>query len=94
MSDIQVSIVIVNYNGRNLLGNCMGSLQNQSFKKVEIIFIDNMSADGSSGFVKDNLKNVIAVCNSENLGYAAAANQGIRLAKGKYVMIMNPDIIF
>ena len=62
---------------------------------MEVIFIDNDSPDKSGlEFVRENYGSVRIVANEENSGYAGAANQGIGLAKGDYVMITNPDIIF
>ena len=71
----------------------MDSLNGQSHEKTEIILIDNDSQDGTCAYAQEAFPNVTAVCNSQNLGYAAAANQGIRMAKGEYMMVLNPDII-
>lgn len=89
-----ISIVIINYNTRDLLPGCIESLLRQTYVDREIILIDNSSEDGSCALVKEKFPHVTAVCNSENLGYAGAANQGIQLAQGKYIMLMNPDIRF
>ena len=89
-----VTIVIINYNTRHLLDGCIKSLNEQTHRPREIIFIDNLSEDGSCGHVQKHHPDVTAVCNKKNIGYAAAANQGIRMAKGEYVMLMNPDILF
>lgn len=77
-----------------MLDSCIKSLQAQTYPNKEIIFIDNLSTDGSCEFVQENFKDVIAVCNTVNLGYSEGANQGIKMAKGEYVMLLNPDIIF
>jgi GT2 family glycosyltransferase len=89
-----VSIIIINYNTRHLLKTCIESLLAQSCRDLEIIFIDNYSIDQSCRYVRENFPALTAVCNGKNLGYAAAANQGIGMSKGEYVMIINPDIIF
>ncbi len=88
-----VSAVIICYNSKKLLKSCLGSLKNQTFKNLEIICIDNASEDGTCAHLKDAFTGLTVVCNSQNSGYAAAANQGIRIAKGEFVMVMNPDVI-
>lgn len=90
-----ISLVIINYNNKSYLKRCINSILNQTYKSIEIIFIDNQSKDGSFEYVKgeyDN-KGIIIIKNEVNNGYAGAANQGIKLSKGEYVMILNPDII-
>lgn len=94
MAQPLLSIVIINYNTKHLLDGCIKSLLAQTYKSLEIIFIDNKSEDGSCAFVQENFKEVIAVCNTDNIGYAPAGNQGIKLGKGEYIMLMNPDILF
>lgn len=89
-----VSIVIINYNTKKYLETCIQSLLAQTWSEKEIIFLDNDSSDGSFEFVSGKYPRITAVKNSKNLGYATAGNQGIKLAKGKYVMTINPDIIF
>lgn len=90
-----ISLVIINYNNKAYLQKCMTSILNQDYKNIEIIFIDNESKDGSYEFMKRQYSNrdIILIRNQINNGYAGAANQGIKLSKGKYVMILNPDII-
>lgn len=89
-----VSVIIIGYNSMKYLSSCMESLLKQTRKDIEIIFLDNDSTDGSFEYFTKNHPALTAVKNSQNLGYAAAGNQGIRMAKGKYVMVVNPDIIF
>lgn len=92
-----ISAIIINYNTKHLLKTCVDSLLQQTHKNLQIIFIDNLSQDGSCEFVQQNYHQVIAVCNNQNIGYADAGNQGIRMAvaaKRDYVMLLNPDIIF
>lgn len=90
-----ISLVIINYNNKSYLKRCMNSIFNQTYKNLEIIFIDNESKDGSYDFMKEEYsdKDILLIKNEINNGYAGAANQGIKLSKGKYVMILNPDII-
>lgn len=90
-----ISLVIINYNNKSYLKRCINSILNQTYKSIEIIFIDNQSKDGSFEYVKEEYDNkgITIIKNEVNNGYAGAANQGIKLSKGKYVMILNPDII-
>ncbi|MGL5416281.1 MAG: glycosyltransferase family 2 protein [Clostridium sp.] len=90
-----ISLVIINYNNKSYLDRCLKSIENQTYKNLEIIFIDNESKDGSFDFMEEEYsnKNILLIKNEVNNGYAGAANQGIKLSKGKYVMILNPDII-
>ncbi|MBU0667852.1 glycosyltransferase family 2 protein [Patescibacteria group bacterium] len=89
-----ISIIIINYNTRHLLKPCLESLMAQGEKDREIIVIDNNSTDGSCAYMRENFPKLTIICNGENTGYSRAANQGIKLAKGEYVMIMNADIKF
>lgn len=90
-----ISLVIINYNNKSYLKRCINSIFNQTYKNLEIIFIDNESKDGSYDFMKEEYpsEDILLIRNEVNNGYAGAANQGIKLSKGKYVMILNPDII-
>lgn len=95
MSENLVSLVIINWNNKDYLQRCMDSILSQTHENLEIIFIDNDSSDGSFEYF-DKLydsKNIRKIHNKKNTGYSGAANQGIKLSQGKYVMIINPDII-
>lgn len=88
-----VSIVIVTYNSRDTIEDCINSvLERSSGLPLELILIDNASADGTRHFL-ETLRDVKLVCNSDNLGFAAANNQGIRLTSGKYIVLLNPDTV-
>jgi GT2 family glycosyltransferase len=87
-----VSVVIPNLNGKALLGDCLRSLERQTFKDFEVIFIDNGSSDGSPGYVRAEfpwLGNIIE--NPSNFGFAKACNQGIEVSSGKYIALLNND---
>lgn len=90
-----ISLVIINYNNKSFLKRCINSILNQTYSNLEIIFIDNESADGSFDYMKEEYldKDILLIRNEKNNGYAGAANQGIKISNGKYVMIINPDII-
>lgn len=88
-----LSIIIVNYNTRKLTLDCLFSLRkDKTIPTYEVILIDNASSDGSvKEFKKLKWRNLIIKVNKENLGFAKAVNQGIRIAKGDYVFLLNSD---
>jgi len=89
-----VSIIIVSWNTRDILRNCIKSIYEQSSdSSLEVIVIDNASTDGSAEMVKKDFPQVTLIENSENRGFATANNQGIAIAKGRYVLLLNPDTI-
>ncbi len=91
---MDVSIIIVNWNTRDLLRNCLQSIYEHTGKSnLELIVIDNASTDGSAEMVKKNFLGVILIENTENYGFAAANNQGIKIAKGRYVILLNSDTV-
>ncbi|MBN1997361.1 glycosyltransferase family 2 protein [candidate division KSB1 bacterium] len=89
-----VSIIIINYNTKKLLIDCIRSVyrfvKNISF---EIIVVDNSSSDGSVPAVKQEFPNLVIVENSENVGFAPANNQAINIAAGKNILLLNSDTI-
>ncbi len=89
-----VSIIILNYNGREHLEACLSSLQDLEFPKqqLEIIVVDNGSTDGSLGFIKARFPGVVLIHNETNLGFSKAANIGAERAKGEYVAFLNNDM--
>lgn len=89
----KLSIIIINYNNKDFLKDCLKAVFNQTYKNFEIIFIDNNSSDSSISFVKKKYPSVKIIKNIENLGYGKAANEGIKITKSDYVMILNPDVI-
>ncbi len=94
MNSIDVSIIIVNWNTRDILRNCLTSVFQQTHgMDFEVIVIDNASSDGSVQMVKSEFPQVILVENTENRGFAAANNQGMRIAKGRYILLLNSDTI-
>lgn len=88
-----ITVIIIGYNTCLYLDDCLNSLLHQTAKIEEIIYIDNNSVDTSVKYVEMNFPMVKIIQNSSNFGYAKAANQGIELAKGDYIMILNPDMI-
>lgn len=92
-----VSIIIVNYNQKNLLKQCLKNILEANLRlNYEIIVIDNASVDGSKDFLsqfKIRDLDFKVILNNQNNGFHAANNQGIKLSKGEYVLILNPDVI-
>jgi len=86
-----VSVVIVNWNGKHLLGECLDSLKAQRDGRVEVILVDNGSQDGSAEYVRERYNDVRVVSLPENLGFAGGNNAGIRNAAGKYIALLNND---
>src|SRR4030042_3767407 len=92
---IDISIIIVNYNAFELLDDCISSLINKT-KDVsyEIIVVDNNSDEGDIKEAIDKYKNIILIQNDTNRGFAYANNQAINIAKGKYLLFLNNDVLF
>lgn len=92
MQNIDVSVIIVSYNVPQLLLACIASVyQSVGDYKCEIIVIDNNSADNSVALIKAQYPEVQIISNSYNNGFSGANNQGIAIAKGKYLFLLNPD---
>ncbi len=87
----KVSVIIVNWNGKSLLKDCLGSLAAQTAKEIEIILVDNGSKDGSVDYVREQYPDVKLISLPENLGFAGGNNAGIRAAKGDYIALLNND---
>lgn len=91
---MDVSIVIVNWNTKNITDDCLKSVYEQtSGIDFETIVIDNASEDGSAAMIKEKYPQAILIENTENAGFAPANNQGIEIAKGRYVLLLNSDTI-
>lgn len=87
-----VSILIINFNGYRFLKTCFDSLQNCTYPNLEIIFIDNYSTDESVAFVTQNYPEVKIVQNTENYMFARGNNEGIKVANGEYICLLNNDV--
>lgn len=88
---MKVSIVIPNYNGKKYIETCILSLQKQTYKDFEVIFIDNNSIDGSCEFVIKNYPLVKVIKLDNNYGFSSAVNKGIKESKSEYVVLLNND---
>lgn len=108
---VDLSVVIVSFNVRELLRGCLASVSQSSVLSpqsqagtyglglqtsdlgLETIVVDNASADGSAVMVQQEFPAVQLIVNAQNRGYAAANNQGLRAARGRYVLLLNPDTV-
>lgn len=88
---MEVSVVIPNFNGIAFLDSVLGSLEGQTARNFEVIFVDNGSTDGSCSFVAGNYPWVHIIELTENFGFCRAVNEGIRAAKAPYVLLLNND---
>lgn len=90
--DSLISIVIVGYNAGRFLRPCLDSIYAQTHKDYEVIFVNNGSIDDT--LITARLyPNIAIIDNNKNMGFCYANNQGIRVAKGKYILALNADII-
>lgn len=89
--DTLVSVIVPNWNGRNWLERCLGSLAAQTYAAKEIIVVDNGSTDDSVTWMVDHFPAVQLVYNTQNRGFAAACNQGARTGRGAYIALLNND---
>ena len=82
-----VSAIIVTWNSARHLRRCLEALRAQTYQPIELIHVDNASSDDSASLVTGAQQ----IINDENRGFAAAVNQGIAVARGEYVLLLNPD---
>ncbi len=86
------SIIILNWNGKRYLKECLISLKKQTYKNFEVILVDNGSTDGSIDYIKDKFGNFVKLIkNKANLGFAEGNNIGIKNSSGKYILLLNND---
>lgn len=91
---MKLTIIVVNYNVKYFLNICLKSLTKAiQGTESEIVVVDNASSDGSSELLKKNFSEVRWIENEENVGFGRACNQGIEIARGEYVLIINPDTL-
>lgn len=91
---IDLSIVIVSFNTKELLRECLESIyKNTKDLSFEIVVVDNNSKDGSSEMVSKEFKDVVLIENKENLGFSKANNVGVKKTSGTYVLFLNSDTL-
>jgi GT2 family glycosyltransferase len=88
-----VSIIIVNWNGKNFLASCLDGLKQQTYRDFSIILVDNGSNDGSLELVQKNYPEVQIIALSENLGFAVANNIALKKVLTEYVALLNNDAV-
>ncbi len=88
-----ISVIVVNWNGRYLLSECLESLRKQEFRHFSTILVDNGSSDGSLRFVAHSYPEVETIALSENIGFSAANNMAFQRVKTKYVAVLNNDAV-
>ena len=93
-TNIEISIVIVTWNAKKYMRDCLKSLEDQNTGvSTEIIVVDNASTDGTAELIRSEFPNVKLIESKENLGFARGNNVGLRQSSGKYVFLINPDVI-
>ena len=91
---MELSVVIVNYNVCHFLELCLQSVEDAiGDLNAEIIVVDNASSDGSCSMVRQKFPSITLIENKDNLGFSKANNSGVAVAKGTYVLILNPDTV-
>jgi O-antigen biosynthesis protein len=91
---MKLSLIIVSYNVRNLLENCLdAAVRAMSGLESEIFVVDNNSEDGSAEMVSEKFPHVRLIYNDKNLGFSKANNQALVFAKGEYILFLNPDTL-
>ncbi|WP_145410975.1 glycosyltransferase family 2 protein [Paenibacillus xylanexedens] len=92
--DFDVSIIIVNYNTRELTLDCLASVyESLTSFQYEIIVVDNASHDGSVEAIRRGYPAVKLIANRDNTGFAVANNQGMDIAEGRYILLLNSDTV-
>jgi GT2 family glycosyltransferase len=91
---VKLSIIIVNYNVCCFLELCLNSVfAATSSITTELIVVDNNSNDSSCEMIKEKFPNVVLIANKENIGFSKANNQGVKMASGEYICLLNPDTV-
>ncbi len=89
-----LSVIVVSYRSREYLAGCLESLfERGGVADPEVIVVDNGSGDGSVEMLRSDFPGVAVFPNPDNRGFARAANQGLRRAAGRYLMLLNPDMV-
>ena len=90
----ELTIILVNFNDRTHLGECLSSLEKGTSSLArEVILVDNYSQDGSQELVRNSFPWIKLIRNEENLGYAKANNIGIRASRGEFILFLNTDSV-
>ena len=93
-SEPRISVIIVNYNVRDLLESCLHSVESAlDAVPGEILVVDNASDDGSADMVRQKFPDVVLIESDSNLGFARANNLALARARGAYLLLLNPDTL-
>ncbi len=91
---IKLSVIIVNYNVKHFLEQCLHSVYNARTNfNLEVFVVDNNSVDGSCHLVREKFPKVKLIANKSNGGFSVANNQAIRMSEGEYILLLNPDTV-
>jgi GT2 family glycosyltransferase len=91
--DALVSVAVVTYNSARVIATCLHSIRAQTYRRLEVLIIDNASTDATLRVIEDTGLSLRLLENKTNLGFAGAHNQAIRLSQGAYYLALNPDVI-
>ena len=86
-----ISVVVLNWNGDRVIESCLRSVQAQTYGPLEVIVVDNASADGSVEVIRSQFPKTQLIVNKANLGFGGGNNVGIRASQGTYIMVLNND---
>ncbi len=92
MNEAQLSVLIVNYNGGRVVRACLDHLWGERQPSWQVLLVDNASRDGSADGLEAAYPGLSVIRNANNLGFARANNQALRIATGEYVLLLNPDV--
>lgn len=90
---VETSVIVLNWNDRQHLEPCLTALQEQTYRDLEIILVDNGSTDGSVDLVVERFPDVHIIRNQENVGYGPGNNQGLAAARGQFIATLNSDTV-
>src|SRR3989344_6338129 len=93
VEDPDLSIIILNYNVKDLLLQCLESVFKNKSQNWQVIVVDNASSDNSVEAVKEKFPQVELLKNKKNLGFAAGNNEGVKLVKAPVILFLNPDTV-
>src|SRR5690606_10972467 len=89
----KVSVIVVSWNTRQILIDCLRSVYAQTRAWMQVLVVDNDSHDGSADAVAEQFPAVELIRSDTNLGFARANNRGVERATGEYILFLNPDTI-
>jgi GT2 family glycosyltransferase len=93
VNPVELSVVIVTYRCLPFTELCLQSLLWQKDERLEVIIVDNNSNDGSTEILKNRHPEITVISNLKNVGFGSACNQGIKIAQGRYLLMLNPDTV-